>query len=145
MPLETKPNRQEKAPFLYHGSLTSDIAEFEPRERHKPDENIGPRVYATQMPAWAAAHSWDWSSDEGINLEIKNEKVILEVPSKFKDRLNVPIYIYKLPSDSFNILSGEGSGKTFSSTEKVRPLEVERFNSVNEAVEHFGGEVVYME
>ncbi len=142
---EVKLQAQEREPFLYHGSLTPDIKEFEPRVRHTPEDGIGPRVYATQSPAWAAAHSWDWSSDEGIRLSVaEGGKIVLEVPKSLSQRLEVPIYIYRLPRHSFN--QAEGSGLTFSSAEKVKPVgQSEKFNSVTEALKHFGGEIIFIE
>ena len=50
-PQEVKINSGEKEPFLYHGSLTPNIKEFEPRVRHTPDDGTVSRVYATQSPA----------------------------------------------------------------------------------------------
>lgn len=139
-------NKHEKPPFLYHGSTTAGIVELNPRERHKPNEEVGARVYATQSPAWAAAHSWDWSSDEGIKLHIdKSGKVVLQVPAQFRARMEVPVYLYKVPSVSFNLTSEEGSGSTYDSGENIVPVDVEKFNSVIEAVQHFGGEVILLE
>ena len=141
-PEDLHKGRMEKPPFLYHGSLNGDIKVLEPREGHTPAEGVGKRIYATQLPAWAAAHSWDWSSDEGIRLSIEDEdRVLLQVPRAHAERLDVPVFIYRLPSGTFNLLPG-GSGYTFDSTEKVRTADVQKFNSVKEAVEHFGGKVV---
>lgn len=142
---EVKSNNTEKPPFLFHGSLVADIKEFEPRIGHTPDEKKIPRVYATQSAAWAAAHSWNWSSSEGIKLSAEGDHILLKVPRKFQKRLKVPIFIYKLPSTNFNQISKEGSGLTFDSKEKVRPISVERFNSVIEAIQHFGGQVALLD
>lgn len=146
---------QEKPPFLYHGTTVGGIEELNPRERHKPDEKIGASIYASNLPAWAVAHSWDWSTDEKyvsktrfgitkktqIDTMIVGGRVILQIPKSMDmTRLNVPVYIYKVPSESFHLM--EGSGATYNSTESVIPLEVEKFNSVTEALHHYGGEIV---
>jgi hypothetical protein len=152
-------NNQEKPPFLYHGSTIGGIEELNPRERHKPDEKIGARVYASNLPAWAAAHSWDWSSDEKyiskkkfgltettqIDTRVRGGRVILQIPKGMDmTRLAVPVYIYKVPSESFNLTSKEGSGCTYDSSENIIPIEVEKFNSVTEALHHYGGELVFV-
>lgn len=138
------PGNPEKPPFLFHGSLTGDIEELEPRERHKPEESIGARVYATPFPAWAAAHSWDWSSEDRVDTRIKNGKVVLIIPKHLKEKLFVPVYIYKVPSESFNKTGKEFTGNTYDSVQKIKPVSVEKFNSVIEAIQYFDGEISYI-
>lgn len=143
---ETLLNHQEKPPFLYHGSLTAGIKELEPRERHKPDENIGSRIYATPLPGWAVAHSFPWSSDEGFDANVEGDNmVVLVVPKGQEERLNVPVYIYKVLGDNFNKTKEEGTGNTFDSKEKVSVIGVEKFNSVTEALKHFRGKAVFID
>lgn len=140
---ERKPNKIEKPPFLYHGSVTSEIKELEPRHRHTPYEEAGYRIYASHSPAFSAAHGFSWSSEEGFDTYEKNGQIVLKVPKRLKERLNVPIHIYKVPSATFSKTIQETTGFTWDSAEKVCPVGVERFNSVIEAVEHFGGKIVY--
>ncbi len=139
----------EKPPFLYHGTLTSSITILNPRIRHEPDDAKIPRVYASHLPAFSAAHSWDWSSNEGVNTTVEGDVVTLEIPKNLPDlekRLNMPVYMYKVPSGSFNKTGEEGTGNTYSSAEEVKPVgNPEAFNSVIEAVEHFGGKVVFID
>ena len=135
----------EKPAFVYHGSITPNIQEFEPRERYKPQEGVGARIYATDLPAFAAAHSFPWHSAEGFDLSLVEEKVVFTVPNVHKDRLNALVYIYKLPSDTFNWTAEEKTGHTFDSREQVKPISIENFNSVTEAIQHFGGEVVFLD
>jgi len=147
---ESKPSnveQKEKPTFLYHGSNVPNIEVIEPRKRYTPGgaQNVPERIYAGDLPAFAAAHSFPWGSDEGFDLSIENGKVIFKVPNKFKDRLAQKVYLYKISSDKFAWTSGEGTGHTYHSQEATRPDEIQEFNSVQEAIEHFGGEVIYIE
>lgn len=55
---------------LYHGTLTDNIELLEPRLRYTPgeEEDSPAGIYATDDPAFAAAHAFPWSSLEGIDL-----------------------------------------------------------------------------
>lgn len=137
-------------PFLYHGSAAANIDTFEPRKRYTPgnEKNSPESIYATDDPAFAAAHAFPWSSNEGINLyyDADEEKkgqpcVHLEVPGSLYERLNQPVYIYKLDSHSFNWVQEEIVGRTYRSLESVKSLGCQRFSTVVEAVEIFGGKV----
>lgn len=145
---ENKSGNHEKPPFIYHGSLSGGIAVLIPRIKHEPDDAKIPRVYASHLPAFAAAHSWDWSSKEGVDTKVEDNVVTLEIPKdlpNLKKRLNIPVYIYKVPSDGFNKTEEEDTGNTYDSKEEVKPVGNPKvFNSVTEAVEYFGGKVVYI-
>ncbi len=87
--------------YLYHGSTIQNLKVLEPRKRFTPGEDFQEAViYATPVPAYAAAHAFPWSSDEGFDLET-NDNIELIVPSSRKERLGIPISIYKVSADSF--------------------------------------------
>jgi len=132
----------EKPPLVYHGSSV-EIAELEPRERFTPAEGVGNRVYASDLPAFAAAHSFPWHSGEGVELDVDEGTAILRVPTRLKERLMVPVFIYTMPSESFNWVPEESTGHTLGTSMSVRPTNVERFNTVEDAITHFGGQVIY--
>jgi len=131
--------------FVYHGSVTPDIKMFEPRKRYTPGEfsenEINEAIYAGDDPAYCAAHAFPWGSEEGFNLFYENDKVVLEVPEKYKDSLNQKVYIYKLPSSAFKLLDIEPKGHNFWSKEKVKPIGIQKFNSVTEAIKTLGGKI----
>jgi hypothetical protein len=136
------PERNEKPAFVYHGSVTGDITEFEPRRRYVPGgADVPPRVYAAPNPAFAAAHSFPWSSDEGIDLSIESGQVVLQIPKELESRLQQPVFIYTLPGEPFELTSEETTGETMHAEEPVIPKTVFHFTSVREAIEHFGGRV----
>jgi hypothetical protein len=137
--------KREKPEFLYHGSNTLGIEEFEPRKRFTPNgEDREKAVYASDIPAFAAAHSFPWGSDEGFELSVKEGKVIFEVPMEFKDRLNVKICVYKVASEKFNLTEEEKTGHTYDASEKIKPIESNDFSSVKEAIEHYGGRLFFI-
>ena len=132
--------------FLYHGTVTGGIKEFEPRKRYTP--GIGdsvPRIYATDKPVFAVMHAFPWSSDDGVDIVTRDENLCLQVPVHLKDRLNQSIFIYKLKGDTFVLTEEEATGNTYHSEVAVIPESVESFNSVFEALEYFGGNVDFMQ
>lgn len=135
----------EKPPFVYHGSDAGTIEDFEPRKRFTPAEDVGELVYASDLPAFAAAHSFPWGTDEGFDLSINDGRIIFRVPVQFKERLMIPVFVYKLSSEQFDWNAQESTGHTLSSARQVKPSSIEQFSSVEEAIRHFGGEVIYKE
>jgi hypothetical protein len=139
---------EEKPPFLYHGSTTGNIKNFKPRKRHTPggpNVEVGPRIYATDNPAFAAMHAFPWSSDEGIDIDEREGKLILLIPTHLKERLNQEVFIYKINSDTFILTEEEKTGNTYHTESSVMPESVEKFSSVAEAIQHHGGAVVLIE
>src|SRR3989344_5542263 len=132
-----------KKKFLYHGSIVASIKELEPRKRYTPGvlgSNAKPAVYAAANPAYAAGHGFPWGSSEGFDIYENNGIVILAVPKKYKSRLNVPLFVYKIPWKKF-ILLKKDSPKTriYISYRKVKPAGVKSFKNVKEAIEYYGG------
>jgi|688.fasta_scaffold13350_5 hypothetical protein len=137
--------------FLYHGSDTPGIVQLDPRQRFTPgnEKEVPASVYATSDPAFAAAHAFPWSSSEGIDLyygenENGEKKVCLEVPKVIFERLNKPVSIYTLDGKGFTWLKEELSGKTYISLCSVKCIQELRFNSAKEAIEFFGGKVIFV-
>lgn len=128
--------------FVYHGTITGGIKEFEKRKRYVPGgADVPARIYAAINPAFAAAHSFPWSSDEGIDIKLEDNQVILCVPRIHENRLYQRVYIYKLKRENFVQTKEELTGQTFHTEEKVQPEEVMQFNSVTEALMFYGGKV----
>ena len=91
--------------FLYHGSSVLGLAELAPFKNHTPQGKIEyAAIYASPLPGFAAAHSFRWSSDEGVYLEVTPElKVIFKVPKDISNRLQTPISIYKVDPSNFTL------------------------------------------
>jgi diadenosine tetraphosphate (Ap4A) HIT family hydrolase len=130
--------------FLYHGSSTDDIERLEPSLRYTPGEELDSpaSIYASDLPAFAAAHSFPWSSDEGIDLYVDGTIVTLEILETHFDRLQKATYIYLVADNQFSLLECESSGHTFRTTQPVDCLQKISFPSVVEAIEHYGGRVI---
>jgi hypothetical protein len=129
---------------LYHGSTTQNIKVLEPRKRFTPAGKIDfDAIYASPLPAFAAAHSFPWSSEEGIGLDVNRDKVVLSVPMKFADRVYVPVSIYKLSSDDFEQTKEEETGFTWHTTKNAPVIEEQKYGSVMEAIKQLGGEIEF--
>ena len=136
----------EKEPCFYHGTTEPNIDEFEPRKRLTPGgvdhEEQPAAIYAGDNPAFAAGHSIPWSSEEGFKLGFENDQVVFCVPKEHKHRLDHKVFIYQLPREGFSLTRGEGTGHSFQTEKKVKPLMVQEFGTVTEAIEYFGGTVI---
>ena len=109
-------------------------------------DTIGPRIYATYNPAFAVAHSFPWSSKDGIDIKIETDTSIsIVIPKDKRAILNQEICIYTLPDDTFVQTTEEESGLTYHSLTEVTPLNKEIFATVRLAMEHFGGHIIEIE
>lgn len=134
--VETK----EKPKFLYHGTTVQNIDELEPREDITPQgEKMGKCIYTTPNPAFAAAQSFWWVTSEGVKLFTRDGQVVLKVPEALQGRLHQPVSIYTLSSESFEKTDRDTMKLTYISRIPVKPDNEQKFASVIEAVEHFGG------
>lgn len=135
--------------YLYHGSLTDGIQVLEPRQRYTPgnEESSPAGVYAASDPAYAAAHSFPWSSDEGIDLYFDRDEnemkyVVIEIPEKLVYRLDTPVFIYTVPAETFSLLECSCTGDDYRSLEKVECVDKIRFESVRKAILHYNGKII---
>lgn len=69
------------------------------------------------------------------------EHVVLEVPKNIEERLNQPIFIYHISSERFELLNIPPYGHNYRSLEPVKCIAKQRFETVIEAITHFGGTV----
>jgi hypothetical protein len=130
--------------YLYHGSITQNLKTLEPRKRYTPAGKIEfAAIYATPLTAYAAAHSFPWSSEEGVKLEVINSKVFLKIPSKFKEKLESPVSIYKISTENFEHTKEEKTGYTWHSVQPTKVLEEIKYENVLEALKMLGVEVAY--
>ena len=131
-----------KLKYLYHGSITSEIRELEPRKRYTPGVLKGrakPAIYAAADPAYAVAHGFPWGSSEGFDVYEYNGVVTLVVPKKHKKRLNQPVFIYKISGKIRSFVWIKT--KIYISYRKVKPTEVISFSSVAKAIKYYKGKI----
>ncbi len=84
-------------------------------------------------------HSFPWTSDEGIDFEVIDGKVMLIVPKALEDRLEQPISIYKVSAEKFQHTTEEETGYTWHAIEPIEVLEERKYASVIEAFRELGG------
>lgn len=131
---------------IYHGTTQKDLQVIKPFKRYTPGgediaDYIPPRIYATYNPAYAVAHSFPWSSDDGMDISIVDGIVTIVVPSNKQSVLKQEVCIYTLPDDTFEFTDEEEMGLTYHSTEVIKPLQCQCFQSVTEAMEKIGGKI----
>lgn len=140
------PEVQSDAGVLFHASpiLLDEIA---PRKRSTPgaEQADWPElVYASDTPAYAAAHAFPWGSELGIRLDARGDAPLkMWVPEQHRHRLERPMYLYTVPRGSFLPTAEDESGLTYHSRTAVRALSCTSFASVEAAITHFGGIVYY--
>lgn len=131
---------------IYHGTIIQGLKVIKPFKRFTPGgpelaDQIPPRIYATYNPAFAAAHSFPWSSDDGVDIVVEDGVVTVVVPHDKQQVLRQEICIYTLPDSSFVFTEEEEMGLTYHSTEEVASLSCKCFDSVKEAMSELGGNV----
>ncbi len=132
---------------IYHGTIVQNLQVLEPHKRYTPGgevagESIPARVYASYNKAYAVAHSFPWSSDEGIDIQVHDEVVELLIPRGKEKVLDQEICIYALPDDTFVHTKEEATGLTYHSEVAVPVRDCECFLNVREAMEKCGGKVM---
>ena len=134
--------------IVYHGSKIKNIKELEPRKRYTPGilgNKANLLIYAAADPAYAAGHAFEWSSDDGIDIYDNEGIVTLEVPKKFKSKLNISICIYELSSKTFTLLKRDSpKSRIYISPKKVKPINAKCFKSVFEAFKFYNGKIIIL-
>lgn len=131
--------------YLYHGSTTQNIKTLEPKKRYTPQGKIDhSAIYATALPAYAAAHSFAWSTDEGVGLDVDEKGVDLSIPKSMKERLQVPVSIYKLSSEGFEHTKEELTGYTWHTVNPVEVIEEVKYPTVEIALKELGAKFQFI-
>jgi len=131
--------------YLYHGSIAQNLKTLEPRKRYTPQGKISySAVYATPIPGYAATHSFPWSSDEGVGLDVEEGKISFSIPKILAERLQVPMSIYKISNTNFEHTSEELTGYTWHTTKIVQVLEEKQYTSVESALRELGVDFRYV-
>ncbi len=131
---------------IYHGTTKKGLDIIRPFKRYTPGgkdvaDSIPARIYASYEPAFAVAHSFPWSSEDGIDITTEDGLVTIVVPTDKQAVLEQEVCIYTLPDDTFVPTSEEETGLTYHSLEEIKPIDCEYFGSVNEAMEKTGGQI----
>jgi hypothetical protein len=131
--------------YLYHGSTTQNLKTLKPRKRYTPQGRIDyAAIYATPLPGFAATHSFPWSSDEGVGLDVGDKKIFFSIPEKLRERLQVPISIYKISDENFQHTKEELTGYTWHTTQTIQVLDEKQYESVEAALRELGVDFKYV-
>lgn len=134
---------------IYHGTTQKGLNIIKPFKRFTPGgesvaDNIPPRIYATYKPAFAIAYSFPWSSEDGIDIVIKNNTITIIVPKERRKVLEQEVCLYTLPDNTFIHTDEEETGLTYHSTTELIPLDSQCFENVEEAMEKIGGKIRFI-
>lgn len=131
---------------IYHGTAKQGLEVIKPFKRFTPGgadvaDAIHARIYATYEPAYAVAHSFPWSSDDGVDIVAEDGVVTVIVPADKQSVLEQEVCVYTLPNDTFEYTQEEEMRLTHHSTQEVVPIDCQCFESVTEAMQHYGGKI----
>jgi len=134
---------------IYHGTVQKGLELIKPFKRYTPGgediaDSIPARIYATYEPAYAIAHSFPWSSDDGLDIQIEDGIITIIVPRNKQSVLNQEVCVYTLSDDTFTVTTEEDMGLTYHSESEITPIHCECFSSVTEAMEKFGGKIRFV-
>lgn len=124
---------------LYHASEKQGLRQLRPEySKTRIKKNIK-GVYASNDESYAAGFCFNWSEDEGFEFgRINNGKWTLEVPKKYKNRLDKPCSIYTVGGNFNKINIGTPE---FVSDENVKVLSEEKFDTAKDCLEKNGVEI----
>ena len=134
---------------IYHGTVQQGLKTIKPFKRYTPGgaaiaDSIPPRIYATFEPAYAVAHSFPWSTDDGVDITIEAGVVTILIPEHKRSVLEQPVCIYTLPSNTFVFTKEEETGLTYHSDTEVPVINAQCFDTVIEAMENFAGKIKFI-
>ena len=91
--------------IIYRSGPIQNIKSFNPRKPDKAHSQLLKNkdiIYASDDSSFAAGFCFIWSDKDGFKFgRYNNGPWTLEVPNKFKDRLNSECSMYELESESF--------------------------------------------
>lgn len=131
---------------IYHGTIEKGLDTIKPFKRFTPGgpdaaDAIPPRIYASYETAFAVAHSFPWSSEDGIDITTDNGVVTIVVPTNKQAVLEQAVCVYTLPDTNFVFTSEEDTQLTYHSIKEVTPIRSQCFESVTIAMNALGGKI----
>lgn len=131
--------------FLYHASPVQGLTTLKPQKRFAPEGMvIDSAIYASPKIEFAATHGFTWTTDEGIDLSIYDGKITLTIPKDMRDRLLIPLSIYKISDEDFVKTVEETTGLTWHTEKTVAVINETKFASAEDALAELGVDVHYI-
>ena len=125
---------------MYRSGVTQNIKIFTPRTPDKVHDDMfrsKSLIYATSDPGYAAGFCFDWPDDEGFEFgNYNNGPWKLEVPKKYKDRLNPSCSLYELENKSFKRI--DVNTPEYYSEEPVKVIKENKFDSCYDCLKKYG-------
>jgi hypothetical protein len=145
--MKVKYKDYSKAPkFVYHGSPNGEIKEFTPRVSLGTGEKYGPQVYASDNKITAKMFMADvgrsWSTGKTANNTLY---AIIPLSRKEFVKKDKGGFLYTLPGKTFSSDPNRGMGnEEWASPVAVKPIEVNKFDSVLDAMIDDGVQVYFV-
>ncbi len=126
--------------ILYHGSRIQSLKILKLHLKHTPQGKIEKAaIYASDLPGYAATHSFRWSSADGVYLDVKESgEIIFRVPIQLKPDMMQAISIYSLKPDGFELCKKELVGHTWIKYAEAQIIDKKKFDSVLDALKFYG-------
>ena len=127
---------------MYRSGLIQNIKVFRPRTPVKTHSKtfknkIKDFVYATDDPSYAAGFCFEWADSEGfIYGRWNNGPWTLEVPKKYKNRLNQKCSMYEVENSTFKRL--DTKTPEYYSIEPAKVIKEIKFKSCYDCLKKYG-------
>jgi hypothetical protein len=134
--LESIENKKQ----MYRSGPVQNIKMFNPRNSSKSHNKLFKNkqiIYATDNISYAAGFCFEWSDNEGfVYGRWNNGPWVLEMPKKYKNRLDSKCSMYELENNTFrkfNIKTPE-----YYSTKPVKVIKEVKFRSCYDCLKKYG-------
>jgi hypothetical protein len=124
---------------MYRSGPKQNIKIFEPRNPSKTHNKLFKNkqiIYVSNDISYAAGFCFEWSDDEGFKFgRYNNGPWTLEIPKKYKNRLNQKCSMYEVnnkPFKKINIKTPE-----YYSTEPVKVIKETKFKSCYDCLKKY--------
>ena len=125
---------------MYRSGPVQNIKIFLPRnpdKMHSKTFKIEDLIYATDSINYAAGFCFEWSDSEGFKHGKSNDEPwTLEVPKKYKNRLNQKCSMYEVESSTFERLNTKTP--EYYSIEPVKVIKEIKFKSCYDCLKKYG-------
>ena len=124
---------------MYRSGHTQNIKMFNPKnpdKAHNKQFRSKNLIYATNNPSYAAGFCFDWFDKEGFRFgRINQNPWLLEMPKKYKNRLNQKCSFYELESASFKKI--DVRTPEYYSEKSVKVIKEIKFDSCYDCLEKY--------
>jgi len=129
--------------ILYHASQHQGLKYLEAKYTQSTHlKTLSPAIYATDDKSYAAGFCFNWNSNEGFSYGSENfGQWELQIPKRYKHKLDIPCSIYEISSNGFKKVYGVSTPE-FESRSTVKVLKEEKYKTARECLEQNNVKIV---